>query len=321
MVFFRAALGLCVLVPDGVLRDVLFRPRFAPPTGATARHLAPARRARSARRVGRPRIPSVVMQWERARGRCPSEGRRLLVDRAREDKDHSFDIADHAGTGAEVGRDRCTGVGEVVDAVPAHAARDAQKPRQRLRGRVRREPGPGGPPPGMSLRHFACAALNAGDEGFISACLAEASAAIGSGKLGRPLERMHLAKAISACWGFAVLSGVEPLLSELADVAPFPVERWATVGLDEPPQPAASVTHARAAGGARALVAGSTGWWGSCVASGLLRGLGVCVRPGPVLRGGLFRPCFVLRPGNGLVWPSWRNSVETLRRYLHEEEP
>src|SRR5271170_4608846 len=104
------------------------------------------------------------------------------------------------------------------------------------------EPGPGGPPPGMSLRHFACAALNAGDEGFISALAwkAKPPLPLGSGKLGRPLERMHLAKTISACWGFAVLSGAEPLPAGLGAEDVFPEDRWATLGPDEPPQPASA---------------------------------------------------------------------------------
>jgi hypothetical protein len=47
----------------------------------------------------------------------------------------------------------------------------------------------------MKCRHFACAALNAGDEGFIPALAwkRKPPPAFGSGKLGTPLARMHLA--------------------------------------------------------------------------------------------------------------------------------
>src|ERR1700722_10790636 len=104
------------------------------------------------------------------------------------------------------------------------------------------EPGPGGPPPGMSFWHFACAALNRDDERSIPALAwkRKPPSAFGSGKLGTPLERMHLAKAIAACWGLAVLSADEAPRAELAEDAPFPVERCATPGLDEPPQPASA---------------------------------------------------------------------------------
>ena len=59
------------------------------------------------------------------------------------------------------------------------------------------EPGPGGPPPGRSFWHFARAALNAGDEGLIPAPTGKRNPppGFGSGKLGTPLERMHLANA------------------------------------------------------------------------------------------------------------------------------
>ena len=53
------------------------------------------------------------------------------------------------------------------------------------RGREGRRP--------MSFWHFACAALNAGDEGLIPARLRTAlPPGFGSGKLGTPLARMHL---------------------------------------------------------------------------------------------------------------------------------
>jgi hypothetical protein len=86
------------------------------------------------------------------------------------------------------------------------------------------EPAPGRPP-GRSFWHFACAALNAGDEGFIPAPTWNPPLGFGSGKLGTPLERMHAAKAITACSPLALLSGGEPLPSELADEAPFPEDR------------------------------------------------------------------------------------------------
>jgi hypothetical protein len=58
------------------------------------------------------------------------------------------------------------------------------------------EPGPGGPPPGINFPHFACAALNAGDETVPAlAWKAKPPPAVGSGKLGTPFERMHLANA------------------------------------------------------------------------------------------------------------------------------
>jgi hypothetical protein len=108
----------------------------------------------------------------------------------------------------------------------------------------------GGPPLGRSLWHFACAALNAGDEGSTPASVwkRKPPPALGSGKLGTPLARMHLAKASPVCSGLAVLSGGEPLRSELVLPEPFLEERCATPGLDEPPQPAtASATLRRAA--------------------------------------------------------------------------
>ena len=132
------------------------------------------------------------------------------------------------------------------------------------------EPGPAG----MSLRHFACAALNAGDLGSIQrARTGKPPLAFGSGKLGTPLERMHLAKAITACWRLAGLSGDEPPLSELADEAPFAEERWATPGLEEP---AAAGERQRDAqegcGGEQARSRrGEPSWCGCCAASGLLR--------------------------------------------------
>ncbi len=59
---------------------------------------------------------------------------------------------------------------------------------------------------------------------------------------------MHLANAIPARSGLAVLSGEAPPPSEPADETAFPEERCATLGLDEPPHPAsASATLRRAA--------------------------------------------------------------------------
>jgi hypothetical protein len=54
-----------------------------------------------------------------------------------------------------------------------------------------------GPPPGRSFRHFACAALNAGDERSIPGPSWKPPP-LGSGKLGTLLERMHLAYASNA---------------------------------------------------------------------------------------------------------------------------
>ncbi len=123
----------------------------------------------------------------------------------------------------------------------AHAPRDVQKSRQRLRGGRGPEPGPSG----RSLWHFACATLNKGELINPRAWTGKPPLPLlGSGKLGTPLARMHLAKATIACWRLAGLSGDEPPPSELAVEAPFPEERWATPELEEPPpQPAsASVT-------------------------------------------------------------------------------
>jgi len=54
----------------------------------------------------------------------------------------------------------------------------------------------------MSFWHFACAALNAGDEVSTPAVLKRGPVALGSGKFDTPLARMHLANA----------SGPEPAL-------------------------------------------------------------------------------------------------------------
>ncbi len=137
---------------------------------------------------------SVVVQGERARGRRLRERRRLLVDRAGEYEDHAFDVADNADAGAErVGWDGGPRVGELRNAVLAHASRNVQKPRQCLWGGWRPRAGAGG----MKCRHFVCAVLNAGDVGFIPALVwkRKSPPAFGSGKLGTPLARMHLARA------------------------------------------------------------------------------------------------------------------------------
>ncbi len=78
------------------------------------------------------------------------------------------------------------------------------------------EPGTGRPPP-MSFWHFSCAALNAGDEGLIPAREnSPPRPGFGSGKLGTPLARMHLANASGP--DPAAPGAVEPEL-----VAPPPV--------------------------------------------------------------------------------------------------
>ncbi len=58
----------------------------------------------------------------------------------------------------------------------------------------------GGPPPGSSLRHFACAALNAGDDGSIPEFdgIWMPPPPVGSGKFGTPFERMHSANLTNA---------------------------------------------------------------------------------------------------------------------------
>ena len=64
-----------------------------------------------------------------------------------------------------------------------------------------REPGPGAPLPRRSFWHFACAVLNAGAAGLVAAGMAKSAPppALGSGKLGTPLARMHLANASGRC--------------------------------------------------------------------------------------------------------------------------
>lgn len=55
-----------------------------------------------------------------------------------------------------------------------------------------------GPPPGSSLRQFACAALKKGANGFIPGPSWIAPPALGSGKFGTPCERMHWLNAKNA---------------------------------------------------------------------------------------------------------------------------
>jgi hypothetical protein len=78
-------------------------------------------------------------------------------------------------------------------------------------------PGLSGPPPGMNLWHFVCAALNAGDEAVAAlAWNAKPPPGDGSGKLDTPLARMHLENASAP--GRPAPGAVEPEL-----LAPPPV--------------------------------------------------------------------------------------------------
>lgn len=88
----------------------------------------------------------------------------------------------------------------------------------------------------MNLPHFACAALNAGDEMIPApAWKAKPPPAFGSGKLGTPFERMHLANA-SARGGGPELGPVEAALGAAPPVAVV------EPGLDADPH-AASMTE------------------------------------------------------------------------------
>jgi len=117
------------------------------------------------------------------------------------------------------------------------------------------EPGPGGPPPGRSFRHFACAVLNGGDEGSIPVPTwkRKPPPAFGSGKLGTPLARMHSAYFSESCCN-CVWLGAEPELAAPLVVFVLPaapvdvvVPMLAIDGDFEPPHPAASnEKHARA---------------------------------------------------------------------------
>jgi hypothetical protein len=157
------------------------------------------------------------------------------------------------------------------------------------------EPGPGG----MNRRHLACAILAAGDPGSNPPRTGNPPLPFGSGKLGIPLERMHLAKAIIACCRLDGLSGEAPLPSGLGCEALFVEERCATPGLvEEPPQPASASATPRMAAAASRRARGEVNLlvWMLCgilspsgFASGF-RGI-----PDRVLRGGLFRRCFALR--------------------------
>ena len=113
-------------------------------------------------------------------------------------------------------------------------------------------PEPGRPtPPDRSFWHFACAALNTVDEGSTPAPSWKPPPGLGSGKFGKPLERMQLAYTSSAAM-LLVPGVVEPelapplemfvLLAELLDV----VATLATDGDFEPPHPASTIVAATA---------------------------------------------------------------------------
>ena len=125
----------------------------------------------------------MVVQREPAGGRRPHELRRPLVDRAREDEDYSVDIAYHADKASHGGGDRGPRLGEIGDAMAAHALGDPKHLRERLAEGGGPEPGPGG----RNFWHFACAASNSGDERSVPAGSRKPPLALGSGKLGAPL--------------------------------------------------------------------------------------------------------------------------------------
>jgi hypothetical protein len=87
------------------------------------------------------------------------------------------------------------------------------------------EPGPGGPPPGRRFRHFARAAWKAGASGLVPGGRVNSTAppALGSGKFGTPLARMHLENA-SGPDAWLATGVVDPeVLAPPPAVAPDPV--------------------------------------------------------------------------------------------------
>ena len=149
-------------------------------------------------------------------------------------------------------------------------------------------PGLSGPPPGMNLRHFACAALNAGDEMIPArAWNSKPPPGFGSGKLETPLARMHLANASAP--GGPALGPVEPALTDSTprwSRAPTVARSgWESFLRILRPGPHSRALRRRAG----ALAAGSASWDDCCLASRLLLDRLVCAS---VLRGGVFRDRF-----------------------------
>ena len=153
----------------------------APPVGSLSvpRILSPARRQEGCGGEQRARGRVSLLVWvlygirfffvcvsgcaAGTRTRCrPREGRRLLVDRAREHEDHPFDVADHAAAGADgLEGPRSEGRGSRGRRARACTARPSETARASARRGGRR----GGATDRQELWHFACAALNTGDEG------------------------------------------------------------------------------------------------------------------------------------------------------------
>jgi hypothetical protein len=83
-------------------------------------------------------------------------------------------------------------------------------------------PEPGGPLPGTSFSHFVCAASNAGAAGLDPMGISPPCPGFGSGKLGTPLARMHLANASGPeppAPGAAECEPVAPPLAAVVDPA------------------------------------------------------------------------------------------------------
>src|SRR5580658_453696 len=129
------------------------------------------------------------------------------------------------------------------------------------------EPGPGG----RNFLHFVRAALNAGEEGSIPAPRWKRKPPPdGSGKLGRPPERMQLAYASAAASGESEpgLGAPSPAVALDRTVEP----RCATPPFEEeepPPQPASGSAALASATTPRLIIVmslGSLWWWSSTLA-------------------------------------------------------
>ena len=210
---------------------------------------------------GRPRFRSVVVETEPARGRRPCEPRRLH-DRGRECKDRSFAIGHHAWAAAGLGRDRGRGSGNPeTPCWRMHRDPSAASPASVRRGASssRRQ----GDRRGRSFWHFACAALNAGDEGSAPVRYCDPPPVFGSGKLGTPLGAHALGERDHRLLGARLAFGRRAAaLRSLPTQAPLGRGRWwrdaGAGGL--PPHPAtrtplrsAAAASRRARGGGEPL--------------------------------------------------------------------
>ena len=292
------------------------RGRSRPPTPAASGNSSAGGESPPAGAGGRPwRWPGVVPSVGRPSGGAPHAAKACLYAGAcRSTVAGNRRIAPSKSliswySRADVGRPRGSGVGELGDAVLAHAHGDLAQLRQRLRGG--RGPPAGDPPPGRSFWHFACAAWNAGDEGLIAAGMRKPPPGLGSGKLGTPLERMHLANASP---GPPAPEAAEPELAAPAlvvlldpaavaeaalgalDAEVLAPPAAAAGGLEElPPHPATSTpvtSVARASRRARRERVSRFGWMLSCIwsPSAVLR---VCASG---LRDGRFGTVSLLKP-------------------------